>query len=240
MQNKTKLTLILNKVDGKWCLDNFKLKDNAILLSTFINITENLLKPLIGKEIEKLNNLLKSNQKKYTQLTDNLLLDFKIKKPKNKKVKKLKLKGSAQDLEFFLNTITTKTVEEDIIDLFSEVLTLKYNISKEDTKKLIQFNYHNKDNSDSIYNLNFNPSNNETYNPYKDIDNEEAITLGSGCLFSVIHITQDIKDFLPVKEPEKVLTSKEILERIKNNHEKRNSLLKSLNRKSKDSNLSEK
>ncbi len=230
MQNKTKLVLIFDKIGGKWLLNGHTLKNKAILLSTFINITENLLKPLKDKELIKLNNLLESNQKKYTKLDNDLSLKYKIKKAKNKVKKiKLKIKGSAEDIELFLNTITEKTMEEEVIELISEVLSFKYNISKEDSKNLIKFNYHeNKKET--------------TFNPFKD-SNEEPVELTTLCsLFSVVHITQDLTDFIPIKdnEPKEVLTSQEILARIKKDHVRRNILLNKLNKAAKNKNLSEK
>ena len=227
---KKKLKLKTKKENGKLLIETILFK-NKCLNDMNSDLVDKIF-DLTGKEIKNLKPLFGSNKiKKYTLLSKDFDIEY-----KRKKKHSLKLKGSIEHLAMFIDSLVEKTFEEDIYDMLIDLVSHKTGRSKKELSSVIVFNQELKDTLSKV----------ETISVNEDIIDSGVMTidfidfkkpLSERNNSSKIIITQSLSDFISNETP---LTNKEILERIKNYHNKKNLMLKSFNKKQKDSILAEK
>lgn len=222
-----KLKLKTKKENGKLLIETIIFK-NKCLNDINSDLVDKIF-DLTGKEIKNLKPLFGSNKiKKYTLLSKDFDIEY-----KRKKKHSLKLKGSIEHLAMFIDSLVEKTFEEDIYDMLIDLVSHKTGRSKKELSSVIVFNQKLKDTLSNV----------ETISVNEDIIDRGVMTIDFKKSLlernnsSKIIITQSLSDFISNETP---LTNKEILEKIKNYHNKKNLMLKSFNRKQKDSIFTEK
>lgn len=222
-----KLKLKTKKENGKLLIETILFK-NKCLNDMNSDLVDKIF-DLTGKEIKNLKPLFGSNKiKKYTLLSK----DFNI-KYKRKKKHSLKLKGSIEYLAMFIDSLVEKTFEEDLLDMLIDLVSYKTGKSKEELTNLIILNKEFKETLSNVETISINEHCIDR--GYMTIDFKSGLSERNNS--SKIIITQSLSDFISHETP---LTNKEILERIKDYHNKKNLMLKSFNKKSKDNVLTEK
>lgn len=220
-----KLKLKTKKDNGKLLIETVIFK-NKCLNDLDSNLVD-LLFNSTGKEIKNLKPIIGSKKvKQYTLLSK----DFDIEYKRNKK-HTLKLKGSIEHLALFIDSLIEKTFEEDLLDMLIDLVSHKTGKSKEELTNLIILNKEFKETLSNVETISINEDCIDR--GYMTIDFKSGLSERNNS--SKIIITQSLSDFINKDTP---LTNKEILERIKDYHNKKNLMLKSFNKKTKDSNLS--
>ncbi len=222
-----KLKLKTKKENGKLLIETILFK-NKCLNDMNSDLVDKIF-DLTGKEIKNLKPLFGSNKiKKYTLLSKDFDIEY-----KRKKKHSLKLKGSIEHLAMFIDSLVEKTFEEDLLDMLIDLVSYKTGKSKEELTNLIVLNKEFKETLSNVETISINE--NCIDRGYMTIDFKSGLSERNNS--SKIIITQSLSDFISHDTP---LTNKEILERIKDYHNKKNLMLKSFNKKSKDTVLTEK
>lgn len=222
-----KLKLKTKKENGKLLIETILFK-NKCLNDMNSDLVDKIF-DLTGKEIKNLKPLFGSNKiKKYTLLSKDFDIEY-----KRKKKHSLKLKGSIEHLAMFIDSLVEKTFEEDLLDMLIDLVSYKTGKSKEELTNLIVLNKEFKETLSNVETISINE--NCIDRGYMTIDFKSGLSERNNS--SKIIITQSLSDFISYDTP---LTNKEILERIKDYHNKKNLMLKSFNKKSKDTVLTEK
>lgn len=222
-----KLKLKTKKENGKLLIETISFK-NKCLNDMNSDLVDKIF-DLTGKEIKNLKPLFGSNKiKKYTLLSKDFDIEY-----KRKKKHSLKLKGSIEHLAMFIDSLVEKTFEEDLLDMLIDLVSYKTGKSKQELTNLIILNKEFKETLSNVETISINE--NCIDRGYMTIDFKSGLSERNNS--SKIIITQSLSDFISHDTP---LTNKEILERIKDYHNKKNLMLKSFNKKSKDNVLTEK
>lgn len=224
---KMKLKLKTKKENGKLLIETILFK-NKCLNDMNSDLVDKIF-DLTGKEIKNLKPLFGSNKiKKYTLLSKDFDIEY-----KRKKKHSLKLKGSIEHLAMFIDSLVEKTFEEDLLDMLIDLVSYKTGKSKQELTNLIILNKEFKETLSNVETISINE--NCIDRGYMAIDFKSGLSERNNS--SKIFITQSLSDFISNDTP---LTNKEILERIKDYHNNKNLMLKSFNKKSKDTVLTEK